>query len=147
MRLTFDLYVEYALDRVDPGFFNELCQRKDGEGIDRGAWLEQLRLATVVVDQDLPEGHLRYVAHLRAECKAAEWFAARGIEDWRSYGRAYVEQVENKPITAPQGVLESPNPAVICKCGSPMIKRNAGRGLFWGCSRFPDCTATRRISK
>ncbi|MGA3160773.1 MAG: restriction endonuclease [Terracidiphilus sp.] len=32
------------------------------------------------------------------------------------------------------------------KCGSPMRVRKGYRGSFWGCSRYPECRFTRKIS-
>jgi four helix bundle suffix protein len=49
---------------------------------------------------------------------------------------------------APTGELAAPN----CpRCGKPMVPRTARRGpkagrRFWGCSDYPDCTATRPMA-
>ena len=33
------------------------------------------------------------------------------------------------------------------KCGSPMYLREGKYGKFYGCSRYPECNGTRKISK
>jgi DNA-binding helix-hairpin-helix protein with protein kinase domain len=57
------------------------------------------------------------------------------------------------PATAPPApthtAATSSNSPLSCpRCGSPMLRRTARRGRhsgreFWGCSRYPSCTATR----
>jgi hypothetical protein len=32
------------------------------------------------------------------------------------------------------------------RCGSPMRRRSGRYGAFWGCSRYPSCRGTRRLS-
>ena len=31
------------------------------------------------------------------------------------------------------------------KCGSPMVKRNGKNGMFWGCTKYPDCDGLENI--
>jgi hypothetical protein len=33
------------------------------------------------------------------------------------------------------------------KCNSEMVKRKGTYGMFWGCSRFPDCKGSRSMSE
>ncbi|MDA3922351.1 MAG: DNA topoisomerase III [Salinisphaera sp.] len=42
--------------------------------------------------------------------------------------------------------LPAPKPAKSCPdCGKPMRKRTSQHGPFWGCTGYPDCTATVQI--
>lgn len=31
-------------------------------------------------------------------------------------------------------------------CNSVMVRRKSRHGIFWGCSRFPDCNGTRDVN-
>lgn len=33
------------------------------------------------------------------------------------------------------------------QCGTPMVKRNGYKGLFWGCPKYPNCRGTRNIAE
>lgn len=148
MRLTFELFLEVNAGLSHPEFFQEISKYDHGQGIDSGAWVRRIKLDTLEVEQDLPEGRLGLVARFWAEMRAAEWAAIMGIDDWRTVGRAYAEVVENQPFTYPQGVLESPNPAIRCpSCQGPMIKRKSGTGPFWACPQYPECKGARSYSK
>lgn len=37
---------------------------------------------------------------------------------------------------------EPPTEVVICTCGAPMKLRKSAYGLFWGCTKFPECKVT-----
>jgi hypothetical protein len=34
-----------------------------------------------------------------------------------------------------------------CECGRPMVLRNGKRGVFYGCSGFPQCRRTREVNE
>lgn len=34
-----------------------------------------------------------------------------------------------------------------CECGRPMVLRNGKRGIFYGCSGYPQCQVTREVSE
>lgn len=38
-------------------------------------------------------------------------------------------------------------PTVTCDCGAPMVERlnTINLSLFYGCTRYPDCTKTRAV--
>nr|CRH05921.1 DNA topoisomerase 3 [Candidatus Magnetococcus massalia] len=37
-----------------------------------------------------------------------------------------------------------PDPSQLCpECGKPMVRRRSKNGAFWGCSAYPDCSATK----
>lgn len=147
MRLTFDLYLEVNAGLSNPGFFENAAKYDYGQGIDGGGWVDSYLLSTTVIEQALPEGQLRLLAHYRAEALADKWAKAEGVADWRSIGRVYARLVENQPITYPNGA-EDINPAIRCpKCSGPVIKRKSGDGPFWGCADFPRCTGARSYSK
>ncbi len=148
MRLTFDLFLEVNAGLANPEFFEGIAKYDHGQGIDSGAWVRRIKLDTLEIEQDLPEGRLIYAAHCWAEMRADEWAAVVGIPDWKAIGRVRVQSVENQPITYPHGVCESPNPAIRCgKCGGPMLKRKSATGPFWACPDFPKCRGSRSISQ
>ena len=33
------------------------------------------------------------------------------------------------------------------KCGSPMAKRNGKNGIFWSCTKYPDCDGIENIGE
>ncbi len=61
-------------------------------------------------------------------------------------------EIWNAPVATPKLDLPS-NPVPVCpQCGEQMVTRTARRGptagtKFWGCSGFPACRGTRRISE
>jgi hypothetical protein len=150
MRLTCNLYFEINAERLDPAFFGMIAQYETGKGIDGGGWVRRELLGTVEIEQDGTEGHIRLQATRYGEYLASRWAMDRGIsiDDWRTIGRVTVEVVPNSPQSYPQGVCESPNPAIRCKdCGGPMIKRKSGTGPFWACPQYPQCRGSRPHSK
>lgn len=56
-------------------------------------------------------------------------------------------RVDNYPVPEPHG-CQSPDNSVRCpRCQSKMVARHSGRGPFYGCSNFPECKGTRRITQ
>lgn len=58
--------------------------------------------------------------------------------------RKAVDQVQQRGLDMPKGV--EPKAQKTCpECGKPMRKRKSKHGAFWGCTGYPDCTATVQI--
>ncbi|WP_111748603.1 DNA topoisomerase III [Salinisphaera orenii] len=68
-------------------------------------------------------------------------FIARQTE----WVRAALSQVQSQGLNLPAGATEQQNAKTCPECGRPMRKRKSQHGPFWGCSGYPDCTATIQV--
>jgi hypothetical protein len=161
MRHTYALFLELSLERLLPGFFDEIADysfAKELAHITRGAFTFRQEFARIEVEgvKEGDEPRCRQVAeraadrladsHVsRLEIDRAKW---RDLAKWRDFGRVTVELVENATNPASAHGLGPEHPAIVCpKCSKPMIRRQGGRRPFWGCSDYPACRGTRQISE
>ncbi|WP_204353777.1 DNA topoisomerase III [Salinisphaera orenii] len=60
---------------------------------------------------------------------------------------AALAQVQNQGLNLPRVSTGTKNARSCPECGRPMRKRKSQHGPFWGCSGYPDCTATIQVGR
>jgi hypothetical protein len=61
--------------------------------------------------------------------------------------RKYKPLKYHKQPPKPTRSMPPPVPVPACpRCDSPMVRRTSEFGKFWGCSQYPACKGTRKVS-
>lgn len=152
MRLTYAIYLEISADYLLPGFFATMRQFNFGQSVDPGECRMKQEIFRLEIEnvKEGEEPQVRQVVERMAERLLI--ISANHIcqthPDWREHGKLTVEVVENAPNPTFTHGMEGDNPSVSCPvCKSAMKRKQGSNGPFYGCSRFPECRGTRRISK
>lgn len=78
---------------------------------------------------------------------AWRWFFEHDRDSYvyKALQREKSRRARNLPVAEVKPAFPLPDPpteVVICTCGAPMKLRKSRFGLFWGCTKFPECTVT-----
>jgi hypothetical protein len=150
MRLTFAVYLEISADYLLPGFFQSLRQFNFGQSVSAGDCRMRQEIFRLEFENVKgTEAEVRQVAERAAlaQIPAIE----RRFElpnGWQDHGQLAVDLVDNAPNPTWTHGMEGDDHSVRCPvCQSPMKRKQGNNGPFYGCSRFPECRGSRRISK
>ena len=68
---------------------------------------------------------------------------AKGVMTLEDFSRKQEHSLSELLAQAKKVVITASPKAVLCpKCGKPMRRRKGKNGFFWGCTGYPDCSAT-----
>ncbi len=157
MRQTYAIYLEISLDTLLPGFWEGISDFEFCQGLDRQNFRPRLEIARIEVEavteknracarqvveraaSRLMLGQLRRIL----EAPLLDSAAAAKLAS------VHVALVADAPNPESTHGMEGANISVGCPlCDAAMVRRSGRDGKpFWGCSQYPRCKGTRKISK